>query len=267
MEPNDPKPIKSLDKLNLPRSTSNDSNPNPYLRRFGSHIKSHFSQSNCEIFGSSDDEGENEQSRALGVLGDPGSMSSMGSMVVKKEFNRPGNNSSLQNLDRGNLEAPGKSLYGGRSVNHLKNRPSLGGPEDLPIQTQKNPTQQWNQNQQSLNTPNHIEPQQESARIEIENNDILSPHYDNVSDESLNSVELGPETLAEPGTENILEQYGSNEDRGIEEENEVNYLKNMISEKIGDETVDTAENSFHLTKKNVENEENEGPEPLELEED
>ena len=252
MEQSEPNPIKSLNKIHSPRSTSNDSNPNPYLRRFGSHIKSHFSQSNCEIFDSAEED-EVGESRALGVMGDGGSMSSMGSMVVKKEFNRPGNNSSLQNLDRGHLEAPGKSLYGGRSVSHLKNRPSLGGGEDLGLNSQGH---------------DYVHEQEGSGRIEMENNDILSPHYDNESDESLNSVELGPETLAEPGTENLLEQYGSNQDGGGIEEEEgggVGYLKNMVSEKLGEELIDTAENSFHLTKK-ADNDEG-GPEPLELEED
>ena len=38
----------------------NHANPNPYLRRYGSHVKSHFSQSRCEFFESSEEENENQ---------------------------------------------------------------------------------------------------------------------------------------------------------------------------------------------------------------
>lgn len=39
-----------------PSRNPNHDNPNPYLRRYGSHVKSHFSQSRCEFFESSEDE-------------------------------------------------------------------------------------------------------------------------------------------------------------------------------------------------------------------
>jgi len=41
---------------NRPVGNPNQNNPNPYLRRYGSHVKSHFSQSRCEFFESSDEE-------------------------------------------------------------------------------------------------------------------------------------------------------------------------------------------------------------------
>lgn len=41
---------------NPPRQNPNYDNPNPYFRRFGSHVKSHFSQSRCEFFESSEEE-------------------------------------------------------------------------------------------------------------------------------------------------------------------------------------------------------------------
>lgn len=48
--PNAPPPQEPLSK------NSNHDNPNPYVRRYGSHVKSHFSQSRCEFFESSDEE-------------------------------------------------------------------------------------------------------------------------------------------------------------------------------------------------------------------
>lgn len=39
-----------------PTQNANQNNPNPYLRRYGSHVKSHFSQSRCEFFESSEED-------------------------------------------------------------------------------------------------------------------------------------------------------------------------------------------------------------------
>lgn len=241
-------PIKSIDDVPRERSSSNEGSPNPYLRRFGSHVKSHFSRSNCEIFGSDE---EAETSKALGIQGNPGSMSSMGSMVVRKEFNRPGNNSSLHNLDREHHLVPGKSMYGGRSAYHLKNNGSLGGNHDPTVEQFENENRG-------------------SEKIEIETNDILSMNR-NESVESLDSAEMGPETLAEPGTEHVVQKARSEsgDENRIEEENNLDYLSGMCPEKMGEDGVDTAENSFHLSKKQEGGEEEEEEErgvPLELEE-
>ena len=241
-------PIKSIDDVPRERTSSNEGNPNPYLRRFGSHVKSHFSKSNCEIFGSDEDE---NTSKALAIQGNPGSMSSMGSMVVRTEFNAPGNNSSLHNLDREHHLVPGKSMYGGRSAYHLKNNASLGGNND--------PTVEQFENGNTC-----------SGKIDIETNDILSPNL-NDSVESLNSVDMGLETLAEPGTENVVQKTEviSGDENRIEEENNLDYLSGMCVEKMGEDGVDTAENSFHLSKKQEcaeEEEEEERGVPLELEE-
>jgi hypothetical protein len=53
-----PEPAQVQDPI--PKNQNRD-NPNPYLRRYGSHVKSHFSQSRCEFFESSDEENKQNQ--------------------------------------------------------------------------------------------------------------------------------------------------------------------------------------------------------------
>ena len=52
---NQPKLVSEQDPPPQKKMAHKD-NPNPYLRRYGSHVKSHFSQSRCEFFESSDEE-------------------------------------------------------------------------------------------------------------------------------------------------------------------------------------------------------------------
>jgi len=63
-EKSSPSPLKEGGKTGTPptpeaiKTNPNQDNPNPYFRRYGSHVKSHFSQSRCEFFESSDDDQE-----------------------------------------------------------------------------------------------------------------------------------------------------------------------------------------------------------------
>lgn len=54
MEPKSP--LKVLEVKEERKNKKSRESPNPYVRRWGSHIKSHFSQSQCEFFESSGDE-------------------------------------------------------------------------------------------------------------------------------------------------------------------------------------------------------------------
>lgn len=51
-------PVKIIEKKEDQKTKKNQESPNPYVRRWGSHIKSHFSQSQCEFFESSGDEAQ-----------------------------------------------------------------------------------------------------------------------------------------------------------------------------------------------------------------
>ena len=115
---------KSIEDFEVQKTNDNILNPNPYFRRYGSHIKSHFSQSKCEIFGSLDEE---ITSNVNVIQTDKKSLNSMGSINVRSDFNKPSNvnNSSLHNLDRSHKLVINKSLYGARSVKHVKNKPSI----------------------------------------------------------------------------------------------------------------------------------------------
>ena len=58
----DPQPIPPTPQEPVIKNPNHD-NPNPYLRRYGSHVKSHFSQSRCEFFESSDEEKKPESAQ------------------------------------------------------------------------------------------------------------------------------------------------------------------------------------------------------------
>ena len=187
---------KSIESLNEKNKGENIENPNPYIRRFGSHIKSHFSQSRCEIFGSSDEEKGSLKNQAGTQMN---SMNSMGSMRV--EFNHPGeqNKSSLQNLDNLRKKEQVKhSTYRLGSSYHIKNKLSID----------HGPSKQFKEDQQ-------FELDLESPENEYQGNLIINKSRKS-SKNSLNSVDFDTANLIEPGTEQIMEVKNENQ---IEEEN------------------------------------------------
>ena len=201
---------KSIESIKEKDNKENKTNPNPYIRRFGSHIKSHFSQSRCEIFDSSEDEKGSLRNQVGTQMN---SMNSMGSMKV--EFNRPGyeNKSSLQNLD--NVKRKNKikkSNYRLGSTCHVKNNPSIdkGSPflglkekvfgEDLLEEEKKN-----------------------KFKLDIEEGEndtgsLLIINKSRKSDnESLNSAGSDTNNLIEPGAELVLQLQNESKNKIKEE--------------------------------------------------
>jgi len=201
---------KSIESLNEKAKGENNENPNPYIRRFGSHIKSHFSQSRCEIFDSSDD----EQGSLKNQVGTQmNSMNSMGSMRV--EFNRPGeqNKSSLQNLDSLRRKDQIKhSSYRMGSSNHIKNSPSIDHGTSSLMPSNKFKTENTNQFKLDIETPEN----------EYQGQLIINKSRKSSVD-SIKSEDFDTNNLIEPGTEQLLllqqEMKNENPNKIIEEVN------------------------------------------------
>ena len=192
---------KSIEELDSKNKSENSENPNPYIRRYGSYIKSHFSHSRCEIFNSSEDE---DCSNVNQIPTQQNSLNSMGSMTLQMEFNRPGNNSSLHNLDRKIFQPNlGKSIYGGKSVNHIKNSPSID---------RENSNEQVSHfhNSEKIDVENTIQnkqPVRNSLEMELDDDDqdnrseLIINRSRKSSYNSLKSLDCVSNNLAEPGTE------------------------------------------------------------------
>ena len=187
---------KSIESLEDKSKGENNENPNPYIRRFGSHIKSHFSQSRCEIFDSSDDEKGSLKNQVGTQMN---SMNSMGSM--RAGFNKPGENnkSSLQNLD--SLKRKDKlklSNYRLGSTSHIKNNPSIDrGNNHLDLKNQF-----FKEDNEEQKNNKKFELDLEAPENENKNNLIIEKSRKS-SLESLHSMEFDTNNLNEPGAPHI----------------------------------------------------------------
>jgi hypothetical protein len=224
---------KSIESIGDKSSNENNGNPNPYIRRYGSHIKSHFSQSRCEIFDSSDEEKGSLKNQVGTQLN---SMNSMGSMRV--EFNRPKgeNQSSLQNLDciKGRRKVQ-KSKYRLGSTCHVKNNPSIDRSSGY-LNFQE-PVPKGN----AIEVENDSEPQCMDLDIEhpgpgnLPQNDLQGSRKSSIG--SLHSVEFDTNNLIEPGADFI---------RNVRKENENLFLEreNVLEKREGFSNNSTANNSM-----------------------
>lgn len=106
-------PVKEGNKTETPptpeaiKTNPNQDNPNPYFRRYGSHVKSHFSQSRCEFFESSDDDQQGVQTQE-----NKNNVNSLGHINdVKQEFkgNQSTNNITSEN-DKNTLDKTKKQF-------------------------------------------------------------------------------------------------------------------------------------------------------------
>lgn len=78
-----------------PNRNPNHDNPNPYLRRYGSHVKSHFSQSRCEFFESSDEEKDaNDPTKNLNNVN---SLNHINDIKTESKTNQSENNLGVNN--------------------------------------------------------------------------------------------------------------------------------------------------------------------------
>lgn len=194
---------KSIESLQDKNKSENNENPNPYIRRFGSHIKSHFSRSHCEIF----DSGEENKGSLKNQAGTQmNSLNSMGSM--RADFNQPGqqNKSSLQNLDSVRRKDRVKhSNYRLGSSTHVKNSPSIDRgsrhlrPGQLNLEEQAPEASQF-----KLDL--------ESPENECEGRLIINKSGKS-SVGSLQSLDSDTANLVEPGTELIMEIRKENQER------------------------------------------------------
>lgn len=186
---------KSIESIGDKSGAENNGNPNPYIRRFGSHIKSHFSQSRCEIFDSSDEERGSLKNQAGTQMN---SMNSMGSMRV--EFNKPRdqNKSSLQNLDSLQQKKPAKqSKYRVGSTLHIKNNPSIDrGAQQISLQREF--------------FEDAPDKSQGGVPIEVEESGDAGPSRKS-SINSLHSIDFDTNNLTEPGADFIKEVRRENQ--------------------------------------------------------
>lgn len=243
---------KSIESLKEKNTVENKENPNPYIRRFGSHIKSHFSHSRCEIFDSSEDEKGSLRNQ---VGTEMSSMNSLGSMQV--EFNRPGfnNKSSLQNLDllkRKNKVK--KSNYRLGSISHIKNNPSIDRDKSNLHQTQKMFKEDIEEETEQAKTKFKLD-------IETSENNcgslLIINKSDNSSNESIKSIGSDTDNLIEPGADFVLQLQNENKNK-IQEENldlkldEQNSTANNSIFKSGGEKIEEEEPEKNETKNKLE---------------
>lgn len=186
---------KSIESLQDKNKSENNENPNPYIRRFGSHIKSHFSRSRCEIFDSADEDKGSLHNQAGTQMN---SLHSMGSM--RADFSQPGegNKSSLQNLDSlRRKERVKHSSYRMGSSTHIKNSPSIdrGSEHSRPGQLDL---------EQEAPDASQFKLDLESPENECQGKLIITRSRKSSLD-SVPSVDSDTANLIEPGTELIME--------------------------------------------------------------
>ena len=90
--PPTPEPVKT---------NPNQDNPNPYFRRYGSHVKSHFSQSRCEFFESSDD--DQEANKLKENKNNVNSLGHINDIKIEGEGNHSTNNITTESKVKNNL--------------------------------------------------------------------------------------------------------------------------------------------------------------------
>lgn len=247
---------KSIEDLNSKNNSQNNSNPNPYIRKYGSYVKSHFSQSKCEIFGSSDEEpvvyngsgnmmnSQNNNMNSLDAINCNGN--------IFNPLSKPINNSSLQHFDREKLFNPSnKSKYDNNSLVHIKNSPSICS-EHSPWANKDNEGKVIQENDLQINDKDSL---QDDLEYEDDNNSQLIIMGSRKSSfESLRSVEFDTNNLNEPGTEmtpqannQIEEEDDESRFIGNSENNEFQSDKQF---KVNQSVNTTANNSICQTDEN-----------------
>ena len=227
---------KSIEDIeNKTKCTTNISNKNPYIRRYGSHKKSHFSQSKCELFDSDEEQLDKDKKMPKKPI-----INKFGSIDLEhgRKTSESNNNSSLQNLDGSHQLLAKRNLYGGRSNSHVKNNPSIGN---------NNLESDWIKNDcgYKLGIENKIQLEGDEDEDDIQNisnrkynvmkDDIVNNVFNVSQNQSLKNIEFDTSNLAEPGTECKFNQKSQKID--IEEE------KDFLAEK-GFSLTSTANNSI-----------------------
>jgi hypothetical protein len=245
---------KSIEDLSSKNANQNLNNPNPYLRKYGSHIKSHFSQSRCEIFESSDDETnvrvkKPEQTNSINSLHMVNSSKNSSNSALKIN-----NNSSLQHFDREKLLSKvNKSKYGEDSATNIHNSPSICL-EQSPYSPQKSKERQIQENNLQI-------VEKESLEDDLENNDydddngsqliIMGSRKSSLG--SLKSFDFDTNNLTEPGTE-IINKFQNHLEKKDPKKNSLmlnlqnNNLQNNDQSKTNQSEKSTANNSICHTE-------------------
>ena len=166
---------KTIEEVEPKILVSNSESVNPYVRRYGSHVKSHFSQSRCEFFESSEDE-------------------------TQLKISPENNVNSLNHIE--NIEAHG-SKFVNKSLNNIKNELKA---EQI-IKEQNPPSIDGNNSKENLQiTPQKTLKRKDSLEMELDEEDdewdnrselIIRSHKSSISNDSFDS-QLGD--LGEPGT-------------------------------------------------------------------
>ena len=270
---------KSIEDLNSKNEGVNSDSPNPYIRKYGSFVKSHFSQSKCEIFNSSDEEDKvpnnvsmhfnNSQNEA-----NLNSLDKINSQNNNFNFNSElAYKSSLQHLD--NTKSPNianKSLYCNKSEVLLKNSPSICNDKNSPELLCPNLQVLEEKNMHLENDADSLEADLQNEEENLNGSQLIITGSRRSSVGSFRSVDFDTNNLNEPGTDlqignsNKIEvededenKNNSNSNRQIEQEEETfNSSNNNPSSiiKNGKSENTTANNSFCLQNDNKIEEEN-----------
>ena len=266
---------KSIEDLNSKSESENSANPNPYIRKYGSFVKSHFSQSKCEIFNSDDDEDKvpNNVSMHFNNSHNESNLNSLDKINSQNNnFNFKGelpNKSSLQQLE--NLKSPNianKSLYCNKSDILLKNSPSICNDKNSPEVLCPNLQVLEEKNMHLENDADSLEAELQNEEENLNGSQLIITGSRRSSVGSFRSVDFDTNNLNEPGTEleannqNKIEVENENDssfNRQIEQEEEIsNSLNNngSFNFKNGKSENTTANNSFCLQNENKIEEEN-----------
>lgn len=224
-------PVKMIEKKEDVKIKKNQESPNPYVRRWGSHIKSHFSQSQCEFFESSGD----EQQPTLTINNN--------------------NVNSLKHLEdkrtegRVSLDAPVASLDLTEENQRTQTKSSLMVKNQLLLSATK---MQEDQNDKPLQRKNSLEMELEEMDEQERDDDedaksalIIRSHRSNDSEEEIDSDFEG---LIEPGAE-IIPKFFPVPKTPKEKESE--QAKKIITESNEQDKTDssTAGEESHLENK------------------
>lgn len=179
-------PVKMVEKKEEQKHKKNQESPNPYVRRWGSHIKSHFSQSQCEFFESSGD----EQQPTLTINNN--NVNSLNHLEDKRPEGRV------------SLDAPVASLDLTEESQRSQNKSSLMVKNQLLLSATK---MQDDGSEKTLQRKNSLEMELEEMDEQEKDDDedaksalIIRSHRSNDSEEEIDSDFEG---LIEPGAEII----------------------------------------------------------------
>lgn len=247
---------KSIEDLNTKNCSQNSDNPNPYIRKYGSYIKSHFSQSKCEIFESSDDE-------PIVLIKDSKQKNSINSLhMINSHENslkcvlNTNNNSSLQHFDREKLLSKiHKSKYGDSPVANIQNSPSICL-EQSPHSPQEYKERNIEENNLQIQEKDSLEDDLENNSYDDGNGSqliIMGSRKSSLG--SFRSIDFDTTNLIEPGTEINPKVDNQNEKEHVKQNyliinREKNNLKLNNQSKTNQSENSTANNSICHTEDN-----------------